>query len=317
MRQAGRYHQHYQKLRREHSFMDLCKSPRLAAEVALGPVHDFDFDVSILFSDLLFPLEALGLGLAYDPAPRLERHLNPGNLKSLSSSREAAERLQFQADAVRETRSKLPTDKSLIGFVGGPWTLFTYAVEGEHKGHLLQAKMGLQLFRAFGEVIQPVLESAIGQQLAAGAETVMIFDTAAGELSPAIFRREVAPALSALARKFPGRVGYYARGITSAHLRDLTAEPAFAGFGYDHRWDLTAELVAAPFGFRQGNFDQALLFLNEKDFARELDRHLEAFRNLTPAQRRYWVCGLGHGVLPGTPEANVRAFVRRVREVFG
>ncbi len=72
IRQAGRYHKHYQALRKQHGFMELCKQSDLAAEVALGPVLDFDFDVSIMFSDLLFPLEALGMGLSYDPAPKLE-----------------------------------------------------------------------------------------------------------------------------------------------------------------------------------------------------------------------------------------------------
>src|SRR5215213_2056337 len=77
MRQAGRYHKHYQALRKQHGFMELCKDPALAAEVALGPIQDFDFDVSILFSDLLFPLEAMGMGLSYDPAPKLEWQLTP------------------------------------------------------------------------------------------------------------------------------------------------------------------------------------------------------------------------------------------------
>jgi uroporphyrinogen decarboxylase len=71
MRQAGRYHRHYQGLRARHSFVDLCKQPELAAETAMGPIRDFDFDAAILFSDLLFPLEALGMGLSYDPAPTL------------------------------------------------------------------------------------------------------------------------------------------------------------------------------------------------------------------------------------------------------
>src|SRR6185312_3987436 len=77
MRQAGRYHRHYQDLRRQHSFMELCKQPELAAQVALGPVLDFDFDAAILFSDLLFPLEAVGMGLVYDPGPKLDRRLTP------------------------------------------------------------------------------------------------------------------------------------------------------------------------------------------------------------------------------------------------
>jgi len=77
MRQAGRYHKHYQALREKYSFMDLCKRPELAAEVALGPVLDFDFDAAILFSDLLFPLDAVGIGLEYtENGPQLECQLN-------------------------------------------------------------------------------------------------------------------------------------------------------------------------------------------------------------------------------------------------
>src|SRR5215471_21478477 len=90
MRQAGRYHRHYQALRAKHSFMDLCKQPELAAEVALGPVLDFGFDAAILFSDLLFPLEALGMGLEYtDQGPRLGWHLDPGSISQLVAIDEA------------------------------------------------------------------------------------------------------------------------------------------------------------------------------------------------------------------------------------
>src|ERR1051325_4605164 len=84
MRQAGRYHRHYQALRAQHSFMDLCKQPELAAEVALGPVADFGFDAAILFSDLLFPLEALGMGLEYtDQGPQLGWKLDPNSIARL------------------------------------------------------------------------------------------------------------------------------------------------------------------------------------------------------------------------------------------
>ncbi|MGE0526577.1 MAG: uroporphyrinogen decarboxylase family protein, partial [Bdellovibrionales bacterium] len=146
MRQAGRYHRHYQAMRQKHSFIELCKDPNLAAEVALGPVQDFDFDVSILFSDLLFPLEALGMGLTYDPSPKLGWRLNSETLQRLRPWSEAIEDLVFQRAALESTRRVLPKDKSLIGFVGGPWTLFTYAVEGEHKGNLLEAKTRLPLY---------------------------------------------------------------------------------------------------------------------------------------------------------------------------
>src|SRR5437879_326132 len=133
MRQAGRYHRHYQALRQKHSFMDLCKRPELAAAVALGPVIDFDFDAAILFSDLLFPLEALGMGLEYtDRGPQLGWHLSEQTISQMRSVEDAWPHLLFQGEAMRATRERIPSDRSVIGFVGGPWTLFVYAVEGTH-----------------------------------------------------------------------------------------------------------------------------------------------------------------------------------------
>src|SRR5947207_12763882 len=137
MRQAGRYHHHYQALRQKYSFMDLCKRPELAAQVALGPVLDFDFDAAILFSDLLFPLEAMGMGLEYtDRGPQLGWNLDGRTISQLRSLENAWPSLLFQGEAMRATRELLPADRSLIGFVGGPWTLFVYAVDGSHKGPL-------------------------------------------------------------------------------------------------------------------------------------------------------------------------------------
>lgn len=316
MRQAGRYHKHYQALRREHSFMDLCKVPTLAAEVAMGPIRDFDFDVAILFSDLLFPLEALGLGLTYEPGPKLGWHLTEERLKDLRSQQDALGDLQFQNEAMKLTRKVLPSDKSLIGFVGGPWTLFTYAVEGEHKGSLQNAKTQWRLYNKFCERLIPLLQANIQLQLDGGAEVVMVFDTAAGELSPALFKQNLEPHLRQLAERFPGKLGYYSKGTTPAHLTSIKTCTSFAGFGIDHRFDIAEELKTHRHGFLQGNFDQALLFSSPQDFEKQLDLYLSELRLLTPEQRRHWVCGLGHGVLPATPEENVRRFVKRVREVF-
>src|SRR5262249_36154570 len=171
MRQAGRYHRHYQALRERYSFTDLCKQPDLAAQVALGPVLDFDFDAAILFSDLLFPLEALGMGLEYaERGPALEFGLNATTLSRLRSVDDAWPRLQFQGEVVRATGDLLPDDRSLIGFVGGPWTLFVYAVEGTHKGSLTNAKKFLSLFPRFCESIVPLLIRAIQSQGENGAE---------------------------------------------------------------------------------------------------------------------------------------------------
>lgn len=316
MRQAGRYHSHYQALRKEHSFIELCKKSELAAEVALGPVAEFDFDVSILFSDLLFPLEALGMGLKYDPAPELGWYLSElADLKKMNSFDQAVDGLRFQGEAVKATRKVLPDDKTLIGFVGSPWTLFVYAVAGTHKGALTEVKKRMGLFPAFCEMIAPIMEANIKIQLDAGAEMVMVFDTAAGELAPSDFRAHLHPYLIRLSKTYEGRLGYYSKHTHDAHLNELWTESSFAGFGYDHRWPLSDYFVKGQ-GFVQGNFDQSMLFLPKNEFETYLRNYLAGFQTLSPEQRAGWVCGLGHGVLPKTPEENVKTFIKVVRESF-
>jgi uroporphyrinogen decarboxylase len=319
MRQAGRYHKHYKQLRAKHSFVELCKNPDLAAAVALGPIEDFDFDVAILFSDLLFPLEALGLSLTYgDSGPKLDPHLDELQIPKLRSLEDALPHLEFQREAMRKTRALLPENKSLIGFVGGPWTLFVYAVEGSHKGNLVDVKTSMRMYRPFADRLVPLLIENIRLQLDGGAEIVMVFDTAAGEVAPQWFHREIAADLQKMFEAFPGRIGYYARGTQPAHLEDACFGPGpLAGIGVDWRWDLREAFEAGKdVGFVQGNFDQSLLFLSPDEFQQELSAYLAPIRELSPEARRGWVCGLGHGVLPGTPEENVRTFIRTVREAF-
>jgi uroporphyrinogen decarboxylase len=315
MRQAGRYHKHYQALRAKHSFMELCKQPELAAEVALGPALDFGFDAAILFSDLLFPLEALGMDLEYkDSGPQLGWKLNEQSISQLRDIDDAWPHLHFQGDAVRATRELLPNDRSLIGFVGGPWTLFVYAVEGTHKGSLSDSKKLLSLFPRFCKTIVPLLERNIQLQLDNGAEVVMIFDTAAGELSPNMFNSEVVPQMQRLTEKNGSRIGYYSKGTQAAHLQhELFKAGNLAGIAVDHRWDLGEVFSIFSRGFVQGNFDQTLLLAEHGDLRRHLRSYLQPMIEQRPAG---WICGLGHGVLPGTPEDNVRLFVDTVREVM-
>lgn len=314
MRQAGRYHRHYQDLRRQHSFMDLCRRPELAAQVALGPVMDFDFDAAILFSDLLFPLEALGMGLEYtDAGPRLGWKLTNETFGKLRSIEEAYPGLAFQGDAVRATRQLLPADKSLIGFVGGPWTLFVYAVEGTHK-NVETAINELRLFEQFSEIVVPLLIQNIANQFANGAEVIMIFDTAAGELNPNVFQSEIVPQLERLTQAFPSQLGYYSKSTTRKHLdHPIFQNGSWAGIGVDAHWDLREALETFANGFVQGNFDQNLLLAGRDEFKLHLERFL---RPLLKHDRAGWICGLGHGVLPKTPEENVRLFVNTVREVL-
>jgi uroporphyrinogen decarboxylase len=318
MRQAGRYHRPYQELRRTHRFEDLCRQPELAAEVAMGPIRDFDFDAAILFSDLLFPLEALGMSLSYDDGPpKLDGPLDADRIARFRPIDEALPRLRFQSEAIARTRAILPETKGLIGFVGGPWTLFVYAMEGSHAGAMRVAKSSWRLYREFAARMAPLLRANIDQQLKAGADVVMVLDTAAGELPPSYFEREVAPDLFAVASAFPGRTGYYAKASHPALLESTMAAAPWAGVGVDSRWDLPA-VLARPGrkGFVQGNFDPAWLFLPHDDLIAAIDDFLAPIQALAADRRRGWICGLGHGVLPGTPETAVRTFVSRVREAF-
>jgi uroporphyrinogen decarboxylase len=126
------------------------------------------------------------------------------------------------------------------------------------------------------------------------------------------------PWLDQLAAEFPGKLGYYAKGTGPAHLKHLLFAPgsALAGLGFDHRWDMSDVLHEYTLGFVQGNFDQSLLFLPPDEFKREAERYLNNVRALPLETRAGWVCGLGHGVLPATPENNVRAYVRMARQIL-
>jgi len=323
MRQAGRYHRHYQALRKNHSFVELCKSPKLAAETALGPIQDFDFDLAILFSDILFPLDALGMGLTFEEAggPKLQRPLTEDTLKNLKDPVLVSSQMEFQKEALIETRRVLPKDKSLIGFVGGPFTLFTYATQGSHKGGMKVAKtLAPRVLPKFFEHLMPFLKENIRLQLEGGAEVVMILDTAAGELAPDYFQSWALEPAESLARAFPGKIGYYSKELSESALAKCLATKSFVGLGLDHRHELTDLLfdpsAPARTHFLQGNFDPEWMFLPPQDFDQMLWTWILPLTRLSPEERRGWVCGLGHGILPQTPEENVRTFITRIREVF-
>nr|HRO68478.1 uroporphyrinogen decarboxylase family protein [Pseudobdellovibrionaceae bacterium] len=148
-------------------------------------------------------------------------------------------------------------------------------------------------------------------------EVIMIFDTAAGEVSPVFFKSMIAPVLTDLAQSFPGRLGYYSKGTQAAFFDENFVKLPWAGRGFDHRWDLTQVLRATKDGFVQGNFDQGFLHMEPSDFDKALETYLDPFKKMAVSERNGWVCGLGHGVLPKTPERNVRRFVDRVREALG
>ncbi len=229
MRQAGRYHRHYQRLRARHEFIDLCKQPELAAQVTMGPIDDFGFDAAILFSDLLFPLEAMGFGLRYEPGPKLGWYLrSAAQLPRLRGGREAAADMEFQAEAIRLLRGCLGSERALIGFVGGPFTLYAYAVAGAHEGFTRQSLPGLEdgLYTGFCERLTGLLAGNMVLQAQAGADCVAIFDTAAGALDAAHFARHAVGPLAQVVAQFRAACPdtpliYYSRDTGPDHWRAL------------------------------------------------------------------------------------------------
>ena len=317
MRQAGRYHDHYQALKKDHTFEELCKNPLLAAETAMGPINEFDFDVAILFSDILFPLEALGMDLSYNPGPQFGLHLNEENANSLLVNQNPISFMNFQGEAIERTIERLPKEKSLIGFVGGPWTLISYACninKDSRQINLNNFQIGL-----LDNVILPLLKENIKLQLNAGAEVVMIFDSAAHQLDEEDLNIYLEKTFNSLAKEFPNKVGYYAKdGINYETIiaKQDDHEIDLAGMGLDSNIDIRDYFKKTTNGFVQGNFSEHFLTLPHEEFLPKLDIFINQMSDLAPEDRAGWVCGLGHGVLKTTPQENVKGFVRRIREAF-
>lgn len=322
MRQAGRYHAHYQELRRAHGFVELCKNPDLAAEVAMGPIRDFDFDAAILFSDILFPIEAMGPSLVFDPGPQFSYYLKSVDDLAKYNPPPSVDGLSFQALALQKTRKMLPMEKDLIGFVGGPLTLYMFAVHGSHKTDLTDGRAGLRdgRFAGFMEKLLPLLLANMVLQAQAGCDALAVFESCAGDIDVDDYRHIYLPYLSKLLQDFKNMCPntpliYYGKNVGTAHF-DMVAHLPVTVLGVDYNQNMSD--VFTRYGERfsiQGNFDPAHLTLPAEDFHKHLEIFLEDMMRVPQHLRAGWICGLGHGVTPHARQENVRDFVQIVRRV--
>jgi len=309
MRQAGRYHSHYQQLKLKYTFEELCKNSELAAEVACGPVEEFDFDVAILFSDILFVLEGLGLELEFNPGPIFKEELNLKNYKKFNDIDRAIDHMTFQSDAIKFTRQKLAKNKSLIGFVGGLWTILRFAT-GQNK----EKKNFQNFYIDFMETtLLEVIKKNIKLQLDAGAEVVMMFDSGISSLDNDFFRGKYKLLLKNISNSFPNKVGYYARGKSYSEISYLSDLP-FAGLAVDSGVELKHIFLNSKFGFVQGNFNENYLLLDSNELVNKLHIFSENIKKI--GNLNGWVCGLGHGINKDTPEKNVHLFIETIRKKF-
>ena len=222
MRQAGRYHSHYQNLRKTHSFETLCKNPELAAEVACGPINDFDYDVAILFSDILFPLELFDLELSYNPGPNFENYLGPQHTKKKVADLQVEEHLNFQSEAIKITKNMLPEDKSLVGFIGGPWTVISYGLNLSKESEVNISSTEPFIEELLYDHLNPILRKNIKIQLDSGAEIVYVFDTNSKQLNKEYFTKKYLKNIEEeLFQPFPNKIAYFSKNKSFYDLNKM------------------------------------------------------------------------------------------------
>ncbi len=317
MRQAGRYMSEYRALRERYSILEIIKTPELAVEVTLQPIRAFDLDAAIIFADILPPLEAMGLDLAFVKGDGPVIH-NP--VRSAADVRalrrpDPEEDLRFTLEAIRLARRELEGRAPLIGFSGAPFTLASYAIEGGSSRHYARTK-GMMYddpaaWHQFMEKLADLVGRYLQAQVRAGAQAVQLFDSWVGALSPADYREYVLPysrhAID-VARQEGAPVIHFSTG--TAGMLELIKEAGGDVIGVDWRIDLGAawqqlgEDVAI-----QGNLDPVALLAPRPELERRAASVLQQ-----AAGRPGHIFNLGHGVLPMTPVENVRALVDFVHE---
>ena len=304
MRQAGRYHLHYQNLKTKHTFEELCKTPELICETTMGPIQDFDFDAAILFSDILFPLDYLGMGLTFNPGPEFS---NPLTEQILNQEKEQSfsDYIKFQINGLTMIRDTLPKNKSLIGFVGAPYTLFKFAQR--------HPQSNSKLLDNFLPIVEKILEENIDLQFGVDLDILMIFDTEAQHLSLDEFNKNVKPFIEKIAIKYPGKIGYFTKDIDNEKFESLKTIIDLKLTVVGSNQDIFSKLSNTNLSLQGNFFNEYLAIEDINDFKKHLANFIKYIKNQDLSKRAGWICSLDHGVLKTTPEQNVKLFIETIR----
>jgi uroporphyrinogen decarboxylase len=318
MRQAGRYLPGYRKMRERFSFLEVAKTPELAAQVSLEPYKVLDVDAVIVFSDILVVAEAMGMPLEIDDnGPRLGKPVaNHSAIEDLQNF-DPFHETKFVADAIRAIVSAVGPSAPVLGFAAAPWTLACYLVEGRTRGDLPTIKRMMYdepaLLHALLEKIACVTSRYLKMQLDAGATAVQIFDTWAGELSAhdyEVFELRATQKLIADIHAGPAPVILYAKN--GAHLLPALARTGASVLSVDWRTDLAeARMKIGTRIALQGNIDPATLLSSEDNIQYAVREAISKTNGVGH------ILNLGHGILPTTPVENAGAFVRAAHEFSG
>ena len=318
MRQAGRYLPEYRKVREQAgNFLDLCYTPELAAEVTLQPIRRFGLDAAILFADILLVPHALGLALSFveGEGPRLAWPGSGPDVRDLHPVDAIDETLSPVYATVRELRRTLPAETALIGFAGAPWTVATYMVAGRGTPDQGPARrMAFADPAGFDRLIGRLTDATVHYlegQIRAGVETVMLFDSWAGALTPPMFARyavePVGRIVAALRARHPEvPVIGFPRGA-GARYAGFAGATGVAAVGLDAQVPLDWARQALPGAALQGNLDPMLMVVGGEAMA------AEARRIVCEMQGYPHVFNLGHGITPDADPRHVEALIAAVR----
>ena len=316
MRQAGRYMKEYRHLRKKYSFLEMCKSPKLAAEVTLQPLQKLHVDAAIIFSDILIPLEPMGVGFEFAKGEGPVFHRPVREIKDVERLKiiKPEEDTAFLMEAIRIVRNELEGRVPLIGFSGAPFTLASYVIEGGHSRNYILTKNMMYQDRPTWDMLMgklaEVLVRYLNAQIRAGVQAIQVFDSWVGCLSPADYEEYVLPYSKKVLDGLRKSVPAIHFGTSTSTLLPLMKKAGGDVIGVDWRDNLGEawKRIGYDVGV-QGNLDPVVLFGPMKLIKKEVKRILHQAKG-----RPGHIFNLGHGILPNTPVENVAALVDMVHE---
>jgi uroporphyrinogen decarboxylase len=315
MRQAGRYLPDYLKLKAKYDFFTRVQTPELATEITLQPIDQVGVDAAIIFSDILVIPQAMGVEVLMEEGkgPSLPKTIQTQADIDALVTEGAEESLKYVLDALTLTKKELNGRTPLIGFAGAPWTILCYMVEGKGSKTWDKAKQFAytqpQLAHALLQKITDITIDYLKAQVKAGADTVQVFDSWAGSLSPEDFKTYAQPYLLQISNavKEDAPVILFPKGTWYA-IEDLSRSGA-SGIGID--WTVSPQKARELTGDRitiQGNFDPAKLLAPIPQIKKWVKEMIDGF-----GTQRY-IANLGHGITPNVPVDHAKAFVEAVKE---
>jgi uroporphyrinogen decarboxylase len=317
MRQAGRYMREYREVRARVSFLELCKTPSLAAEVTATAAERLGVDAAIIFADILLLLEPMGLQLEFTKGDGPLIHNPVRTAADVDRLHELEEigALEFVFEAIRQARRALRDDLPLIGFAGAPFTLASYIVEGRGAKNYVHTKSLMYndsgAWHAMMSLISRALVRYLNAQVGAGAQALQLFDSWVGCLSPDDYQQYVFPHTRNVITGITSDVPVIHFGTGTGELLQLISAAGGNVIGIDWRvplddgWERIGHDKAV-----MGNLDPVALFAKRERLRSQAKAILEQ-----AGGRQGHIFNLGHGILPETPVENVIALVEMVHEM--